>query len=124
MKHGDIVTRLQSLGYMVTDADKWLIGYLIGKVANEIRNECNVDSIPKGLHQIAVDMVCGEFLMMKKGSGQLEDFDVAGAVKQIKQGDTDVTYAIGDDSITAETLIHSLMTGGRAQFARFRRLVW
>jgi hypothetical protein len=120
----DIIKRLESLGYAIREADSWLIDHLIGKVTNSVKNECNIDAVPEGLRQIAVDMACGEFLLAKKGSGQLDSFDVEAAVKQIKEGDTSVTYAIQDDSITLDGLISCLANSGKSQFASFRRLAW
>jgi hypothetical protein len=120
----DVVQRLQSLGYEVLEKDEWLINFAIDKVTWTIKNECNVPEIPDGLHFIAVDMVCGEFLFAIKGSGQLENFDVEAAVKSIKEGDTQITYAISDNSITLDGLIDSLIRTGRSQFVTYRRFVW
>jgi hypothetical protein len=121
----DVVKRLASLGYTVDEtADAWVIDFCIDKVTNTILNDCNIDAIPDGLYQIAIDMVCGEFLFAKKGSGQLDNFNVEAAVKSIKEGDTQVTYAISDTSITLDGLIDWLRTNGQAQFVTYRRLVW
>jgi len=121
----DIVKRLASFGYTVKEPDdNWVLQFLIGKVTNEIKNECNVCKIPAGLHYVAVDMVCGEFLNSKKGTGQLEGFDVEAAVKQVKEGDTSITFAVGDNSITLDGFIYFLMNYGKSQFITFRRLKW
>ena len=122
--YSDIIARLESLGYLVHEGDELTLKFLIGKVTQTIKNECNVSAIPKGLWYIAVDMVCGEFLMMKKGSGQLNGLDVDAAVRQIQEGDTSVTYAIPDEQITLDWLIKHLMTDGQEQFLKFRRLAW
>ena len=120
----DVVERLQSLGYTVTNDDEWLIGFTIEKVTWAIKNTCNISQIPEGLKYIAVDMVCGEFLSAKKGSGQLTGFDTEEAVKQIKEGDTTITYAIGDGVITLDDLISHLINYGRSQLITYRRFVW
>lgn len=126
--YGDIVKRLESFGYAVATADEWALRYLIEKVTNTVKNECNVSEIPDGLHQVAVDMACGEFLMAKKGTGQLAGFDLDAAVKQIHEGDTSVTFAFGEGSTTPEqrldNLITRLMSYGKPQFAAYRRLRW
>ena len=122
--YDDIVKRLEALGYTVEAADDWAINYSIEKATNTIKNACNVAAVPEGLHYVAVDMVCGEFLQMKKGTGQLEGFDVEAAVKQLKEGDTAITYAIPDNSITLDGLIGYLIASGRSQFTTFRRLAW
>jgi hypothetical protein len=121
----DVVQRLASFGYTVDETvDTWVLNFCIDKVTNTILNLCNIDSIPDGLHQIAVDMVCGEFLSGKKGSGQLDGIDAAGAIKSIKEGDTQITYAVSDDSITLDSLIDMLLNRGKSEFVRYRRLVW
>ena len=116
--------RLESLGCVVGEDDGWIIDFVIEKVREKIKNECNVDQIPDGLFHVAVEMACGEYLSAKKGSGQLTEFDVDEAVKQIKEGDTTVTYAIADGAITLDGLINLLIGSGSAQFVRFRRLAW
>ena len=122
--YDDVVKRLESLGYVVVDTDRWLVEFAIDKTENTIKNGCNVGTIPDGLHHVAVDMACGEFLFAKKGSGQLNDFNVEAAVKQIKEGDTSITYAIGDTSITLDGLIKWLIENGKPQFVTYRRFVW
>lgn len=120
----DVTSRLAALGYTVTDADTWLLTFIVGKVEETIKNECNIDEVPDGLHYVEVDMVCGEFLLAKQGSGQELGIDVEAAVKQIKEGDTQITYAIPDNSITLDGLIDILRNGGRGQFAAYRRFKW
>lgn len=127
---GDVTKRLASFGYTVTDADGWVLGFIIGKVENHIKNDCNIQTIPDGLHQIAVDMVVGEFLLGKKAtdSDSLTGLDLDAAVKQIQEGDTSVTFAIGEGSSTPEqrldSLIGYLMNYGHGQFTTYRCMTW
>ena len=120
----DVVKRLASFGYEVIEADEWVVNFLVGKATDEICNFCNVNEIPEALHRIAVDMVCGEFLLAKKGTGHLDGFDVETAVKTLKEGDTSITFAVSDNSITLDGFINLLMTSGKSQFVAFRRLRW
>ena len=123
----DVVKRLESLGYTVNgDQDVWLITFILEKVTDEIQNELNIGEtdIPDGLYYVAVDMICGEFLAAKKGSGQLTGFDVEEAVKQIKEGDTSITYAVADGAMTLDGLIYWLRIHGKSQFVTFRRFAW
>lgn len=124
MTYVDVKNRLKSLGYEVADGDRYAIDFAIEKVTWTIKNECNVTAIPDGLHNIAVDMVCGEFLSMKKGSGQLPEFDVESAIKSIKEGDTQITYAVGDMASPVDWLINYLMNSGKPQFVTYRRFAW
>lgn len=124
----DVTKRLASFGYEVTEADAWVLGFIIQKVENYIKNNCNVDVVPEGLHQIAVDMAVGEFLLGKKSTGQLTGFNLEAAIKQIQEGDTTVTFAYGDGDSTPEKrldgLISYLMTYGKGSFASYRCIKW
>lgn len=126
----DIEKRLESLGYTLNDSDKWMIEFMLEKVTNTIKNDCNVSAIPEGLHQIAVDMVCGEFLFAKKQSGQLGGFNVelsSAILKQTQSGDTNVVFAfdgIQTPEQRLDAVIKYLMNYGRGQFASYRRLKW
>ena len=126
----DVGKLLQSFGYELQDGDDWLLGFCIQKVENNIKNECNVSSVPCGLKKVAAQMVVGEFLFSKKGIGQLTglEIDIDAAVKQIQEGDTSVTFAFGDGSSTPEKrldlLIAFLMQNGKEQFVHYRRLRW
>lgn len=124
----DVLNRLESLGYTLKESDNWMISFTIQKVENTIKNECNVTLIPDGLHQVAVDMVCGEFLYSLKSTGQLEGFDLDTAIKSVQAGDTKVDFAVGQGSKTSEqrldALLSYLITYGRGEFACYRKIKW
>jgi hypothetical protein len=124
MLSDDVIRRLEAFGREVAEAEKQTIDFVIGKVTRTIENACNTDGIPDGLYYVAVDMACGEFLFAERGSGRLADLDVETAIKSIKEGDTQITYAIPDTSITLDGLIDALRNCGRSQFAAYRRFVW
>ena len=123
---GTVIQRLESFGYVADASDDFALLFAMAKVTDTIKNECNVSEIPDGLGQIAVDMVCGEFLAAKKGGGQLAntDLDVEAAIKTISEGDTSITYAVGDGGITLDWLINWLISYGKSQFVTYRRLAW
>lgn len=120
----EVKDRLKALGYEVVDGDQCSIDFAMQKVEWTIQNACNVSAIPDGLHNIAVDMACGEFLSVKKGHGQLPEFDVESAIKSIKEGDTQITYAVGDMANPVDWLLNYLMNYGKPQFITYRRLAW
>lgn len=126
----DVDMRLQSFGYTVQDSDSWAVAFAVQKVANEIKNECNLTAIPEGLIQVAVDMVCGEFLLAQKGSGQLNGFNVdlnSAALKQVQEGDTNVVFAVegvASPEKRLDALINYLIGYGKGQFVTYRRLKW
>lgn len=132
---GDVTERIESFGYTVTENDSFTLGFIIKKVENSIISDCGIYDpllgqkfIPEGLKQVAIDMVVGEFLLGKKSIGQLTGFDISAAIKTIQEGDTTVTFAVGDGDSTPEKrldiLINYLMTYGRGKLASYRRIQW
>ena len=123
----DVIQRLASFGYTGVQADAWMLDFIIQKVTNHILNSCNISSIPEGLHQMAVDMVVGEFLMGKKASGQLDESEILNseAVTTIKLGDTQVNF--GEDKTPSQqldSLIAFLMKGYEADLVSYRCMKW
>ena len=122
--------RLQSLGYTVKDSDDIAINFAMQKVENTIKNDCNVPAIPDGLMNIAIDMVVGEFLMSKKtfAPNDLLNFNLDSAIKQIQEGDTNISFAVGEGSKTDEQRLDSfidyLLNYGRDEFITYRRFRW
>ena len=123
----DVVSLLTALG-VTGAADDPLLEIIIRTVQYDIQNKTNQSEIPEGLVNVAVYMAVGEYLSMKKASGQLDGFDLDAAIKQIQEGDTNTVFAIGDGSSTPEqrldALISYLINGRTREFYRFRRLVW
>lgn len=123
----EVVSMLMALG-VTGAADDPLLDIVIRNVQYRVQNETNQSELPEGLESLAVSMAVGEYLNMKKVSGQLEGFDLDAAIKQIQEGDTNTVFAIGDGSSTPEqrldALISYLINGRTREFYRFRRLVW
>lgn len=122
-----VISLLEALGVTVPDTDP-LIDFIINSVTERIKNETNQTAIPEGLEFMAVEMVVGQYLKWKKDCGQLEGFDLDAAVKSIQEGDTNITFAVGEGSATPEqrlnNLIEYLINGRTREFIRYRRLVW
>lgn len=122
----DVIKKLESLGYIANSSDEWALGFIIDKVETHIKNSCNTTAVPEGLHNVAVGMVCGEFLFTKKQSGQLEltNLDLEGAVQSISAGDTNVSFtgASDDDKFTA--LLNMLMHPKEGDFVCYRTMQW
>ena len=121
----DIDKRLQSLSYTLQKNDSWAVNFTIQSVFNTIKNNCNTTTIPEGLYNIAVNMVCGEFLATKKVLGQLSDTQMQSVIKSIEEGDTKITYA-NEKSLNTlfDTLMNNLRAGNASEFIRYRRLKW
>lgn len=125
-----IKERLRSIGYAVKDSDDIAINFAMQKVENTIKNDCNISAIPDGLMNIAIDMVVGEFLMSKKtfAPNDLLNFNLDAAIKQIQEGDTNISFAVGEGSKTDEQRLDSfidyLLNYGRDEFITYRRFRW
>jgi len=123
----EVIVLLHQFGLTAVERDP-LLDFVIQNVTQTIKNETNQSAIPEGLKNTAIYMAAGQYLNLKKGSGQLEGFDLDAVEKQIQEGDTSITFAIGDGSKTPEQrldgLIAFLMNSGTNQFSAYRRLRW
>ena len=122
-----VLKRLESLGYTLMESDSWAISFAIQKIENHINNSCNTTSIPDGLVHTAVDMVCGEFLLAKKQTGQLElgNLDLDGAITSIKEGDTQINFSDGtSDEDKFQFMLNYLMHFGDGDLVCYRKIKW
>lgn len=125
-----VVERLKSFRYEIQSGDEIILNFSIQKVANTIKNDCNVTEIPTGLENIAIDMAIGEFLTAKKtfAPESISGLDLDYAVKQIQTGDTNTVFATGESSLTPEqrlnVFLSYLLTHGRDEFSCYRRIRW
>lgn len=110
--------------------DDWLFGFCVQKVEERIKNACNVPRVPHGLNRIAICLMAGEFLKTKMASGNmagLNGISLDPMIKQIEEGDTNIVYAVSEDSTTGARLgayIAALDAEAQAQFVTYRRLKW
>lgn len=124
----NVIKLLEALGVTGADTNP-LLDMAIQLVRNRLKNLTNRQTIPAGLKPLAVRMAAGEYLLALKGSGQLDGFELdEAAVKTIQEGDTNISYALGEGSSTPEqrldNLINSMITVPNGEIYRYRRLVW
>lgn len=133
MKIETIKKRLKSLGYIYDETnDNWIIEeFLMPKVKNHILSMTNQTTIPKELQKIAVDRVCGEFLLAKKNSGELviEPTAVTKELSSITEGKFTINYAVNTNSTQSldqklDMLIDYLIHSGEEDLLCYRRLKW
>lgn len=104
-----VVSLLAWLGYIVKDADKPLINFLLTKTVEYVKATCNISEIPEGLTYKIVERVVGEFLTELRGTNRLEGINFEAIPKVIREGDTQITFAYGEGSYTPEQLFNKLV---------------
>ena len=121
-----LIARLKDLGYVYEPTkDENLLTFTTDAVENKIKNRINDTTIPAELLAIEIDMICGEFLKLKKSLGQLTEYDFQQLVESIKEGDTTVTFQDGASiEQQFDSLIDSMINGHKEDFIRHRKLVW
>lgn len=124
----DVSERLKQLGYVSSDEDIEQITYELGKIVNYVKNYCNITEIPPIVNPRVIDRVCADFLYFKKNSGSLEGFNYEAVIKQIKEGDTTISYAVGQGEDTPENrfdaFVKQLERGFDKWITPWRRLRW
>lgn len=123
-----IRNRLRQLGYTVRPGDFEQVQFELTKTLNYVRNFCNRNDIPEILDPRIVDRVCSDFLYYKKNSGSMSGFDYDAVIKSIREGDTTVTYAVGQGEDTPEnrfdTFVKSLERGFDKWLTCHRKMRW
>ncbi len=114
-----IAGRLAGLGYEISEDDAELISFCSKKVENDIKNRTNLADIPEGLREVFIDRVCGEVLMSKLMSGELDGGE--GGVKSITEGDVSVSFSGG---VSVRDLIDRLLASGRGELICYRKIRW
>lgn len=124
----DIFDRLTQLGYVPNAEDTEQITYELCKIVNYVKNYCNITEVPPILNLRVIDRVCSDFLYFKKNSGSLEGFNYDAVIKQIKEGDTTISYAVGQGEDTPENrfdgFVKQLERGFDKWITPWRRLRW
>lgn len=122
-----IVNRLVSFGYESTEEDAWMIAYSTKGTVNHVLNEINCQSVPEGLREVVVDMICGEILNGKFLSGQLDmaALDLDGMIQSVKEGDVQVNFSVsGSDETKAQELFRWLIQGKGRDLLCYRKMRW
>ena len=125
----NIIDRLKQLGYVATDVDYNQIDFELNKITNYvINNFTRTEPIPEILDPRIIDRVCSDFLYYKKNSGGLEGFNYDAVIKQIKEGDTTIQYAVGQGEDTPENRFDAFVKHLERGFDKWctphRRLMW
>ena len=123
-----VVQRLTMLGYTPSADESAHVEFEIGLILDYVKNYCNITEIPDILDRRIVDRVCGAYLFAKKNTGTLNGFDYDAVIKQIKEGDTTIHYAVGQGEDTPENRFDSFVKQLERGFDKWltphRRLRW
>lgn len=105
----NVIDRLAQLGYTYVEEDNAQIDFELQKSINYTLNYCNITEIPEIIEPRLIDRVCSDFLFYKKNSGSLAEFNYDFVIKQIKEGDTTIQYAVGQGEDTPENRFDSFV---------------
>lgn len=123
-----LIDRLKQLGYVPTIEDYDQIDFETQKFINYTLNYCNITELPPLIMPRLIDRICADFLYYKKNSGSLTGFNYDEVIKSIKEGDTTITYAVGQGEDTPENrfdaFVRQLERGYDKWITPYRRLRW
>lgn len=118
---------LTALGIAGTENDPLLYA-VVSNIEYRVLNETNTAfPMTEELESIAVYLAVGEYLQCKKVCGQLDGIELTLEVKRLKEGDTDIQYAIGEGNLTPEQRLEQMIDWFQKrsrELYKFRRLVW
>lgn len=104
-----VTDRLKQFGYEVTEKETSQVDFELSLTIDYVKNYCNINTIPTLLDNRIIDKVAALYLFNRKNSGKLEGFDYDSVIKQIKEGDTTVQYAVGQGEDTPENRFDSFV---------------
>lgn len=127
--YDDIVDRLGMFNCKVTDEEKNTVQFIIKKVLNSINNLTNQnyveENIPNGIYYIVIDKVAGEYLQLKRTTGNLEGYDFTPLIKDIQEGDTKIGYSNSfSQADLIDSAINFLINNGDKEIIKYRKLAW
>ena len=123
-----VIDRLGHFGYTVTEEQHDMVEFEMNKTINYVFNYCNITEIPQIIELRLIDRICAYILFNLKNAGKLDGFNYDYVIKQIKEGDTTISYAVGQGEDTPENRFDSLVKQLERGFDKWitphRRLRW
>ena len=125
MDREQLIERLKEFAYTYVEADANMLDFEEHKTKWHILNATNCSEIPEGLMNIAIDMVCANFLKTKKGFGQLTEIDFENVANSIRIGDTNIQFANeASPEQKFDIAIEYMLNGHEQDFLAYRKMVW
>lgn len=126
-----VMNRLADFGIETEAADRDVVQFELDLILNYTVNFCafqSRDDIPELWDERIIDRVCSEYLMKQKNAGNLEGFNYEGFIKQVKEGDTTISWGDKNNGETPESrfddFVNYLQRGYDKWIVRRRRLTW
>ena len=120
-----LIKRLGELRISPGVEDEGLLKSMLKGAKRRLLAQTGQYELPNALKPVMLDMAAGEYLQFLQSVGRLDGFDQEYAIRQISQGDTSITYAIGaEGKPSTDTLIETLMNPPEAVIAQWRRVRW
>ncbi|MFV0519793.1 MAG: hypothetical protein ACK5LY_05900 [Lachnospirales bacterium] len=121
-------SRLLSFNITNYSNKEYMLTFALEKTINYVKNYCNLLELPMEIEPVVIDMAVGEVLKMMKTFDIDFELDFSPMEKSISEGDTTVTYAIGDGSKTKEEVfdetVNLLISSGKECLKFYRGLSW
>ena len=92
-----------------------------------VKNLTNLTDLPEGLDHVVIRVAAGEYLDMAFLGGLVPGESLPSLVKELKEGDTTVSFAVSDGASGAQQLsriVDGLKNGYMDEIYRYRRLLW
>ena len=120
---------LPAFGYTPKDSDTIMIRHAIERVILRLKAYTNQVTLPNELKYEAINMAIGEFLFIKKSTGNLDDEDgisFKDIVRQFTEGDTNMSANMAgkDDETIFNEWLEKTRHGNPYILEHYRRLHW
>lgn len=119
---------IDAIGITLTTGDDYLLAFAVGYVENDIKNSCNLSSVPEGLYKVAIGLIVAKFLSGKKAKQEVDagTLDYSPMLKELSEGDTKQVWDTASGSTAEQRLdaFIAMLENGRSQFVTYRRLRW
>ncbi len=120
---------LLAYGYTPKDSDNIIIRHAIERVIVRLHAYTNQTVLPLELKYEAINMAIGEFLFIKKSTGNLDSEDGIGfknIVRQFTEGDTNLSANMAgkDDETIFNEWVNKQRHGNPYILEHYRRLHW
>lgn len=117
-----------SFGYKITEKDTFQICITVLKIKEKILSYCNTEIIPEGYLPKMATMICGDFLIQKRQSGNLDlkdlDFSDEG-IATLKEGDLSITFDVDvSDYAKFDKLLDVMASIEDGDLLCYRKLKW